>query len=189
MTMSVNELETLNYYMGRCVNYLEYGAGASTIKASQFDNIEYISSVESDKNYTDNHVLKFGNVEEREKNGSLKFYHVDIGKTGEWGNPVDDLNKHLWVNYYNAPKVDSHDFDLVLVDGRFRVACALTAIMDNPDAILLIHDFPNRPQYYVVGKFTDTLKVSDTLVVMKRRPDVDLDDLLTTIEQYKYDKR
>eukprot|EP01071_Lankesteria_metandrocarpae_P003014 Lankesteria_metandrocarpae@DN2708_c0_g1_i1.p1 len=42
-------------------------------------------------------------------------------------------------------------FDVVHVDGRFRVACALNAwkYMDD-ESVLLIHDYTNRPHYHVI---------------------------------------
>ena len=64
--------------------------------------------------------------------------------------------------------------DAVLIDGRFRVACLLQAIIHcKPDCILLFHDFPDRPYYQVVLKHVDVLARVDTLAVMRTKAQVD----------------
>ena len=64
--------------------------------------------------------------------------------------------------------------DAVLIDGRFRVACLLQAIIHcKPDCILLFHDFFDRSHYHVVLKHVDLLTRVDTLAVMRAKLQVD----------------
>jgi hypothetical protein len=60
-------------------------------------------------------------------------------------------------------------FSAILVDGRFRVACALHAIdyLDN-NGILLVHDYTNRPQYHVIEQFYRKIGGVETLAVFQK---------------------
>ena len=64
--------------------------------------------------------------------------------------------------------------DAVLIDGRFRVACLLQAIIHcKPDCVFLFHDFQDRPQYQGVLRHVDVLARVDTLAVMRAKLQVD----------------
>ena len=69
--------------------------------------------------------------------------------------------------------VPEHSLDVVLVDGRARAPCALTAIPYlSQHATLIIHDFTWRPYYHVVLKYFDLIKTVKTLVLLKPKPSV-----------------
>jgi hypothetical protein len=64
--------------------------------------------------------------------------------------------------------------DAVLIDGRFRVACLLQAIVHGkPDSLLLFHGFTDRPDYQVVLRHADMLARVDTLAVLRAKRQVD----------------
>ena len=76
--------------------------------------------------------------------------------------------------------------DLVLVDGRFRVACALQALAHcQPHTVLLIHDFWNRTPYHPVLAFTDWLGSCDTLAILRRKPAIDRDKLAQALQAHR----
>src|SRR5690606_30407997 len=62
--------------------------------------------------------------------GTVKFLHVDLGPTGDWGYPTDISTAAKWPEYSLSAwrTLNAHSIDTVLIDGRFRVACALNAI-------------------------------------------------------------
>jgi hypothetical protein len=81
--------------------------------------------------------------------GRLRLLHVDIGATGAWGWPADAAAMPRWPAYWRDPWDAAGEVDLVLVDGRFRVACALAGVPRlAPGAALLLHDFWSRPAYH-----------------------------------------
>ncbi|MAO75600.1 MAG: hypothetical protein CL699_04770, partial [Chloroflexi bacterium] len=44
--------------------------------------------------------------------------------------------------------------DVVLIDGRFRVACFLKSLLHAPpNTVILFDDYINRPHYHVVEEF------------------------------------
>ena len=51
-------------------------------------------------------------------------------------------------------------FDAALVDGRFRVACALKLLpFLTQDSVLFMHDFWRRPMYHAVLDFHDVIGI------------------------------
>ena len=61
--------------------------------------------------------------------------------------------------------------DVVLVDGRARVACALTALpLLSAQGVVVIHDFTWRPYYNAVLEAFERVQTVGTLVVLRPRP-------------------
>ena len=111
--------------LGKARSYLEYGSGGSTIVATQM-RVPTVT-VESDRFFA-------RAVTKQIAPGSPHIMLVaDIGMTREWGVPVfktpTPSRLKRWRTYVDMPfdtmKNDAIFPDLVLVDGRFRRACAL----------------------------------------------------------------
>ncbi|WP_155740784.1 hypothetical protein [Burkholderia territorii] len=154
--MEVEGVTLLGAHLSRAKSYLEYGAGGSTIFAASKGVVE-IHSVESDKGFLDA-------VRDRlvELNVGTDFfsYYVDIGPTKEWGQPADAASARKWPRYAISPWENLNKSqkypDLILIDGRFRVACFLTsAIFAKQGTVILFDDYFDRPQYHVVEKYFD----------------------------------
>ena len=78
-----------------------------------------------------------------------------MGLIGEWGMPVfPNFNKAL--AYVDAPWGGESFPQFILVDGRYRVACALEsarrANMASAAAVLMFDDYAARPFYHEVEK-------------------------------------
>ena len=125
---------------------LEYGSGGSTRIAAQMSG-KYVLSVESDRNWARN--LR------REIAASFPLspvivYHVDIGATADWGRVVDDS---CWRQYHRYPNgIWGESFfrhpDVVLIDGRFRVACLMATLLRIQRPVrVLFDDYADRPKY------------------------------------------
>ena len=82
-----------------------------------------------------------------------RLIKVDIGPVGDWGMPIDPSTRDQWPSYYKTvwAEQESSECDLYLIDGRFRVASFMSAVLHcAPSAVLLIHDYFSRPHYHVV---------------------------------------
>ncbi len=156
-------------------SYLEFGAGSSTLTA--VGRVPMVVSVESDRDFLSAVQRRCG-----EPNGSLVLLHADIGPTGPWGAPV--LKSRIWRQlerwsaYPLAPWRQlgaSYRADLVLVDGRFRVACALAVISRQHDAewLMLFDDYAERPEYHIVEEFAQLVDVRGRMAAFTPRPRVD----------------
>jgi len=110
--MSNNELIALSYFMKPGNIYFEFGSGGSTNLASYYKVKTY--SVESDAKWHEN--LK--------KNGILVNYITIDLKVKSFGYPGKETNIDDWKKYIQAYKKE-YNANIILIDGRFRVACAL----------------------------------------------------------------
>ncbi|MCI0598423.1 MAG: hypothetical protein L0Y60_02700, partial [Beijerinckiaceae bacterium] len=120
--------ESTKYFaeqLNKCRTYLEYGTGGSTVQAARMG--KQFCAVESDAIFLDAVRNKIGKLQNNQH-----LIAIDIGITGSFGVPIftKPTKSRLtsWRKYPNAPWAlfdrEKHP-DLMLVDGRFRVACAL----------------------------------------------------------------
>ena len=156
----------------------EWGMGSSSALANYL-GIDILVSIDSAKSW----------VEKTQKivnNKNYKFIHVDIGQVGAWGMPIHKSLK--WLDYSNKVNDELASFDVYLVDGRFRIACACMALLHGrDDSFVLIHDF-KREYYQEILKAADKIEQVGTLVKLRKIPGTDnvLQDMW---EKYKYDCR
>lgn len=161
--MTVDEVVLLKKYYGKAKSYFEWGTGGSTVLADMYENIQDIYSVESDQQWIDN-------VGSFLKNNKTTFYYIDIN-AGEWGSPKDRSKIDNWPNYSNSVASPGKLFDLVLIDGRFRVACAAMAYHYLTDSgVLLVHDYTHdRKYYHVIEELYAITERANNLVVLEKR--------------------
>lgn len=134
--------------------YAEYGVGLSTryvanetssLVRSVDTSLEWIEKVRADLSADSRFVA----------------YHVDLGPVGEWGTPVGYERRHLIDDYLQAPFRDGFRPDCVLVDGRFRVAAFLTALLTSDVGTRIVFDdYVGRKYYHVVEEILRPSEVS-----------------------------
>ena len=125
---------------------LEYGTGGSTVIAAGLPG-RRVFSVESSAPWLAKMQAWFdGNP----ATGKLSLHLADIGKTRDWGFPADNKFVARWPGY-PISVWDREYFvhpDVVLIDGRFRLACALTVLFRISRAVIaLMDDYLGRPRY------------------------------------------
>ena len=139
--MTEVEVSRLTHYLKACRIYLEYGCGGSTLLALN-TGVPRLFAVDSDADWI-HAVRSHPDIAIRVASGDYEIFHADIGETAHWGYPRDKSKQHDFDQYYSAiwnrmPEAP----DLILIDGRFRVACALETIANvSSKAIIAIHDF------------------------------------------------
>ena len=164
--MSEAEIEFYERRLAKARVVLEYGCGGSTLMALA-SPADKIFSVESDPDW----IARLRNVPsivEAESNGRLELFHADVGPVGDWGTPEGPASPGWRVYPLGIwDRMGSAAPDLCLIDGRFRVACALAACTNAPvsDRTVVIHDFWNRPRYHGLLAFLDLQTGVDTLGV------------------------
>lgn len=142
--------------ISQSIFYLEFGSGGSTIYALKKTNVAHVYSVESDVLFLE----EIQNVLTESERSRLTNVHIDIGETGSWGNPVDESGIH---NYWSYPSIvwgmitnQSHHPDLILIDGRFRVACFLISLLHaRANTTIIFDDYYDREHYQLVQKFLE----------------------------------
>ncbi len=181
------EKELLKRYISSSKKYLEFGLGGSTI-FTLINSEAKITSV--DTNVAWINFMKKYKIIKQSIPDRLKIVHIDIGPTKSWGFPVNNDHQDKFEDFskkiFEIQKDEKYDF--ILVDGRFRVACALQAVinqLDNQELFIGVHDYSLRTEYSILEKFMDIVEFSKTLYVFKIKPQLDVNELHEVYEQYK----
>lgn len=187
--MSKNEFKFFKKNVDNAGSIVEFGAGGST---SYFLSKEKsLCSVESDKSFYD-FLMTFPLIRKKIEDKSLQFLYVDIGDTGELGKPKDDSQKDNWSDYYlNVWEIESsRNPDIVFVDGRFRVMCALSAIpFLKKETKVIIHDFARRENYGAVLDFYDVIDQVENIVILKLKENINSEKLVEIKKSHELDYR
>lgn len=183
--MPYEEIEVFRRALHGAAAYLEYGSGGSTLCAAGL-GVPLIYSVESDSDHLAEVRAAF--AERFAVQGQvLECVHADIGPTGRWGYPVNRDRVEAWPSYALAPwrLVEQHQVmpEVILIDGRFRVACFLVSLMKaSPGTLILFDDYAERPQYHLVERHCPIESVHGRLAIFRapevRYPERLLDELI-----------
>lgn len=154
LTLPEAEAAHLRAAYERASVILEYGSGGSTALAAELPG-KRVFSVESDRKWT--RMMRNWLKQAPPAEGTVvDVIWSDVGPTKAWGYPVDDSH---WTRYARYPLAvwDREDFvqpDVVLVDGRFRVGCAMAAALrsDRPVTVLF-DDYVPRRRYHAIERF------------------------------------
>jgi hypothetical protein len=172
--------------------YLEYGSGGSTIVAAK-SGLRF-KTVDSDRFFlraVENKITS----EIGSPNGD--YIYCNIGMTELWGIPIfkrlSAARCKRWKRYPLAPWLN-HDAsflpDLVLIDGRFRVACALTTIKYLTNKVsfeILVDDYRDRTEYREIEKYAELSSMQGRMAVFKPKSAVNLDNIDQSIDTYSLD--
>lgn len=185
--MDNNEIALFRKYIPSGGRALEFGCGGST-RFFFGNGIEKLFSVENDIKWAqcvlnDNFLRPFVQAER------LKLFMIDIGplKENAWGIP-DGMPTHLWLKYHSEvwSCIESGKLDFILIDGRFRVACALKTILYcKQRPLVFIHDFWNRAQYFPILSFMNVIDRIDTSVVLQQKWRIDWRAFCMMLQHYQ----
>ena len=154
----------------------EWGMGSSSVLAN-YIGVKKLVSVDNVEQWVQN-------TKNQVNNPSYKFNFVNIGDVVEWGRPKDTAPKPSWLEYSMAVQQEQEPFDVYLVDGRFRMACAFQALLHGrDDSFVMIHDF-ERDYYQVVLEVTEKIEQVGKLVQLRKTAD---DEKIRELyEEYKF---
>jgi hypothetical protein len=137
---------------------LEYGSGGSTVMAAEMPG-KTIFSVESDKRWARN-LNKY--LVSNDLPSKVMMHYVDVGRTGKWGSPIDSKRFRRY-HMYPLSIWDHPEFrqpDVVMIDGRFRVACALTTMFRcQKNTLILFDDYKNRRGYHMIDDYLEPKEI------------------------------
>lgn len=168
--LSKNDIILFYKYLEKSKIYFEYGSGGSTYQASIRDNIKKIYTVESDIEW----INKLKNII-KNKNITFIFNEMDT-QPKTWGKFGENATNKQKINYSNQiknlTKEEIYLIDLILIDGRFRVACCLKCYeIINDNCIIAFDDFLCREYYNIVLEYFDIIEKTDDnkMVILKKK--------------------
>lgn len=151
---------------------VEYGSGSSTFFCA-LNGIPIIS-IESDLNFLN--YLKSEIQFFTPNSSKVKLLHANIGNTKGLGYPENDSSIKLFPQYATLPwkllPIQDIEPDLVLIDGRFRVACMLATMVSIKKPTKVIFDDYVRAGIYsqIIEKFVKPLQIIDRAAYYEINP-------------------
>ena len=159
--------------------YFEYGVGLSTVWVARHAAAE-VHAVDTSAEWIHNVNSHLGEQRER-----VRLTHVDVGPLGGYGRPLSYERRDRFKDYVRHPGFDVAVPDVILVDGRFRVASFLESLrLAPPGCAIIFDDYTERPRYHVVAEFVEPTQVSDRQALF-HVPDV-LDQTALELEVDKF---
>ena len=139
------ELTAFLSFLTKDTIYFETGSGCSSIIAKYYEK----------KTYAVEGCIKYYKI--GIKNGLkdvliFKDLKPDVFK---WSYPGKKSNLNDWKNYFQSYKKE-YNADVILIDGRFKVATAMD-IFDKirDDTVILLHEYFERPSYFILEEYYD----------------------------------
>jgi len=175
--------------------YLEFGTGGSTVLAAMH-GVRFVS-VESDRHFLSAVKKKIASIGRLDPEKQT-YIAANIGATEAWGAPVlqrpTPKRVARWRDYPRAPWATMEKLPgpyLVLVDGRFRVACALLAakFLNGREGKILIDDYGDREHYRAVERHLELRARCGRMALFTPRKDINMRALQADIEAYSADWR
>lgn len=81
------------------------------------------------------------------------LYHIDVGPVSDWGRPTTYRYRHNFINYVTA-NLKAPGADVLLIDGRFRVAAFFSALRTaKVGAKIIFDDYTDREHYHIVEEY------------------------------------
>jgi hypothetical protein len=167
--MPHEETVFLRRQLRRARSYLEFGAGGSTLLALS-QGVPHVVSVESDARLA-------GYLESVAISSPSNYTcHVPtMNAISAWGFPVHEGDLTELGRAYAHAAEGLSGFDTVLIDGRFRVACALAvATKVTGKTTLMIDDYGDREHYEVVERYLGPPRMKGRLAIFTLRPPVNI---------------
>ena len=111
--------------------------------------------------------------------GSTRLQLLEVGKIPKATSDEDvEAAMNIYVNAISRSmnETNVNKFDLALVDGRFRVQCALKLLpFLTSDSVVLIHDFWVRIEVYrAVLEYYDVIGYARSVVALKKKTDMSM---------------
>jgi len=178
-----NERLFFKLILEKSKKYLEFGMGGSTLLAFNTLSIKKIVSIEHNFVWFKK-ISKFNGVKNEEKNRIFLEY-IDLGKL--YKNKPLKKNIKKFSNYSNLIfQKYENDYDLVFIDGIFRVACVLQTILNcKNDIKILIHDINYVIKYHIIYKYLEVIYSIDTMVLFCIKKYIDIKEVKKDYEIYK----
>lgn len=168
--------------VGAATSYGEYGCGRSTEWVIA-NTCARVVAVDTSKDWIE-FVKNTSNQSER-----LNAHYVDVGRLAAWGRPESYAHREHFVDYTDWIWEQEPKPQVVLIDGRFRVACFLTTLLRaTPGTTIIFDDYLNRSQYHIVEELVPRVELCgrQCRFVVPTRDKLDATAAEELLERFRY---
>ena len=168
--------------IGRAGVFAEYGCGASTVWVARHTSARILST-DSSEAWLDKVRQSCGD------SSRMSLHHADVGAIGDWGRPVSYERGDNFSDYTDWIWSQDVSPDIVLVDGRFRVCCFLTSLLNAKNgAAIVFDDYTDRPHYHFVEHFVRPVRTCgrQALFSAPGKEGIDVPAVRKAIDQFRY---
>jgi hypothetical protein len=162
--------------------YAEYGCGASTVWVSNYVGCRVLS-VDSSAHWTKEVRRQCADV------SRLSLHLSDLGPVGEWGRPRSYEKHQNFKDYTDWIWAQPDTPSIVLIDGRFRVCCFLTCLLNAvPGTVIIFDDYVNRSEYHYIEKYLKPHEVCgrQAFFIVPDRDKTKLDGIRRDTERFRF---
>lgn len=162
-----------------CQIYGEYGVGTSTCWVSKNTNARIIA-VDTSYQWLETVAKCIDNP------GRAVLKHIDVGPIGKWGRPISYSKMENFNQYFEGIWSERDKPDVVLIDGRFRVACFLTSLLRADEGTFLIFDdYVRRPHYHVIERFLKPVSTNKRQALFQVPSRLPLDEIKSQRDKFE----
>lgn len=163
---------------------LEYGSGGSSFVALE-SGAKKLFTVESDRSWA---LTIHDCLLAAHPHADFTVQYVDIGATKAWGKPTNSESYEQYTRYPSSvwDLMQFEQPEVVLVDGRFRVACFLTTLFRTKSPVtLLFDDYTGRPFYHWIERYAQPTQIAGRMARFEIKPmSIPTDDLSIILSAY-----
>lgn len=162
--------------------YGEYGMGQSTLAVAQTTEAR-IRAVDTAQAWRDR---VWGELSDAQRDRA-QLAHIDLGEVGNWGFPKSYVHRDRFPAYFEGPWLYGFDPQLVLIDGRFRVACFLSSLLHaSPGTLILFDDYTQRGYYHLIEDFLPPRQRTERQAVFEVGGDIDRAAVKDMLQRFAY---
>lgn len=157
--------------------YAEYGIGASTVFASSFGTLE-ILGVETDPEW----VSAVGAI----VGSRVNLVHADLGAVTGLGRPLSYDKAADFQKYTHGVFANGFSPDLILIDGRFRVASFMASLIHSDLGTRIIFDDFQRARYQVVETVIRPIERTARQALFEKNDELEIDRAEWLFNKFEY---
>ena len=161
--------------------YAEYGVGKSSLWVLANTHAS-ILAVDTSEYWIDQVRGKAGESASR-----FDIDWVDLGPIGWAGRPKNYARRAAFQRYIESPWNRDRKPEVILVDGRFRVACFLYSLMKaDAGTTIFFDDYKDRHHYHIVEEFLMPTRFCGRQAIFDVPGTLDREGLIAEYEKFQY---
>ena len=159
---SLEELIAFMSFLTKDTIFFETGSGCSSVIANYY--AKKVISIEGSKIWYEKGI-KNG------LNNSLIFKDLK-SDFNNWSVPGAVSSIEDWKKYFQSYQKD-YNADVILIDGRFKVATAMDIFNKiRDDTVVLIHEYKSRPSYFILEEYYNYVYHWNSLYALTKKKEV-----------------